>query len=93
MIGKVTIVIGGRSCDQSFHLDHTPSLPECGAQEACEMLDVWLLISRCVTKRSKMLLQVYLDSSCRTLNLLSQNLLGAFENTAFEPYGKPCALN
>jgi len=58
VIGKVAITIGGNSCDQSFHLDHTPSLSECGAQEACEMLDIWLLISRCVTMRSKMLLQV-----------------------------------
>ena len=58
VIGKVAITIGGSSCDQSFHLDHTPSLPECGAQEACEVLDIWLLISRCVTMRSKMLLQV-----------------------------------
>lgn len=58
VIGKVAITIGGSSCDQSFHLDHTPSLPECGAQEACEVLDIWLLISRCITMRSKMLLQV-----------------------------------
>ena len=57
-MGIITIAIGGSSCDLSFNIDHTPTLPECGAREACEVLDVWLLIDRCVKMRSKLLLQV-----------------------------------
>ena len=58
-MGIITIAIGGSSCDLSFNIEHTPTLPECGAREACEVLDVWLLIDRCVKMKSKLLLQVF----------------------------------
>ena len=58
-MGIITIAIGGSSCDLSFNIEHTPALPECGAREACEVLDVWLLIDRCVKMKSKLLLQVF----------------------------------
>lgn len=59
VIGRIAITIGGSSCDLSFNLDYTPTLPECGAREACEVLDVWLMIERCVNMRSKLLFQVF----------------------------------
>ena len=71
VMSRITITIGGSSCDLSFNLDHTPTLPECGACEACEVLDVWLMIERCVKMRSKLLLQVFviviIHCYCNTL--------------------------
>ena len=58
VMGRITIAIGGSSCNLSFTLDHAPILPECGAREASEVLDVWLMIDQCVKMRSKLLLQV-----------------------------------
>ena len=57
-MGRITITIGGTSCNLSFNLDHIPTMPECGAREASEALDVWLMIDRCVKMRSRLLLQV-----------------------------------
>ena len=59
MVGRIVITIAGSSCDLSFNLDHTPTLPEYGACEACEVLDVQLLIDRCVTMRSSLILKVF----------------------------------
>ena len=72
VIGRITITIGGSSCDLSFNLDHTPTLPESGAREACEVLDVWLMIERCVKMRSKLLLQVFFpNNGCTVLIIMT----------------------
>ena len=60
-MGRISITIGGSSCNLSFNLDHTPTMPECGACEASEVLDVWLMIDQCVKMRSKLLLQVLIQ--------------------------------
>ena len=65
VVGRITIAIGGSSCDLSFNVDHSPGLPECGTREACEMLDVWLMIDQCVKMRSKLLLQVCISNGGR----------------------------